>query len=87
MGNGGAKASGMEAAPVTVKDSIDGMLSKASTYLLLKIPATNCDSVRLTVQRKRKRLEHFSHLMRLSLHGNCCLSQTIAWTALTISGI
>lgn len=32
MGNAGAQANGLEAAPVTLKDSVDGILNKVRSY-------------------------------------------------------
>jgi hypothetical protein len=44
MGNAGAAAAGMAEAPVTLKQSVDGILMKVSPVPGCKMAASNCKS-------------------------------------------
>jgi norsolorinic acid ketoreductase len=56
MGNHGAKSSGMDKAPVTLEDSIGGMLSKAGFQALETCPVPWLNSSKIDVATK----EHIS---------------------------
>jgi norsolorinic acid ketoreductase len=69
MGNDGAVANGLEEAPVTLKDSIDGMISKVWLFYPLMMMYANSSSYRLTLRPGKRPLETFFLSMASLLHG------------------